>query len=144
MSDQCQHCIVCGDFDACCKTECFHHENWYAVQLMEEIHLQDMILDPGDGINEQDRDGMTVCVLRKDLWDIKSLRERDQLELKYIKAGEIAENLRDENTLLRQTVKLHIADLNRCVEIFRSNKFMNTAGEIERAIKELEIALEAK
>lgn len=37
MSDQCKHCTVRGDINACLSTECFHHENWYAVKQQERI-----------------------------------------------------------------------------------------------------------
>jgi hypothetical protein len=37
MSDQCMHCMVRGDFEACQKTECYQHENWYAEQLQQKL-----------------------------------------------------------------------------------------------------------
>ena len=37
MSDQCKHCVVKGDLKACEETECYQHENWYALQLKTEI-----------------------------------------------------------------------------------------------------------
>ena len=35
MSDQCQHCIVRGDFEKCQSTDCNYHDNWYAQQLQK-------------------------------------------------------------------------------------------------------------
>ena len=37
MSDQCVHCTERGDIQRCRSTECFQHENWYAVELEKEI-----------------------------------------------------------------------------------------------------------
>jgi len=37
MSDECVHCTVRGNMEQCSKTECQHHENWYAMQLMAEV-----------------------------------------------------------------------------------------------------------
>ena len=37
MTDQCKHCTLRGDIKMCKATECFHHENWYAVQQKSEI-----------------------------------------------------------------------------------------------------------
>ena len=37
MSDQCKNCTVRGDLKACKSTPCFHHENWYAIQLESKI-----------------------------------------------------------------------------------------------------------
>lgn len=33
MTDQCMHCTVRGDIDACMKTPCSQHESWYAQRL---------------------------------------------------------------------------------------------------------------
>lgn len=41
----------------------------------EEITYQDAILNPGEYIHEQARDGFVVCILRKDLWDIRSIKD---------------------------------------------------------------------
>jgi len=37
MTDQCKNCTVRGDINACKATDCFHHENWYAVEQQKEI-----------------------------------------------------------------------------------------------------------
>ena len=40
MTDQCKHCSYRGDLKACLAAECFHHENWYAVEqqkLVDEL-----------------------------------------------------------------------------------------------------------
>ena len=37
MTDQCKHCTLRGDIKKCRAAECFHHENWYAVQQQSEI-----------------------------------------------------------------------------------------------------------
>jgi hypothetical protein len=39
MSDQCVHCAVRGDLHKCRATECFQHENWYAVEMIKENKL---------------------------------------------------------------------------------------------------------
>ena len=36
MSDQCKHCTVRGDIQACKKTECNQHESWYVRDLKAE------------------------------------------------------------------------------------------------------------
>jgi hypothetical protein len=41
------------------------------LKYKEEVELQAAVLNPGEGINEQDQDGHTVCVLRKDRWEIR-------------------------------------------------------------------------
>ena len=35
--DQCQHCTVRGDLDACKVTLCNQHESWYAVTMQAKI-----------------------------------------------------------------------------------------------------------
>ena len=37
MTDQCKHCTIRGDIEKCKATECFQHENWYAVQQQKII-----------------------------------------------------------------------------------------------------------
>ena len=37
MTDQCGNCTLKGDLKACQEASCFHHENWYAIQLNNEI-----------------------------------------------------------------------------------------------------------
>ena len=37
MSDQCKYCTLKGDIDKCKAAECFHHENWYAVEQQKII-----------------------------------------------------------------------------------------------------------
>lgn len=39
MTDQCKHCTLRGDIKKCKAAECFHHENWYAVQQQSEIDM---------------------------------------------------------------------------------------------------------
>lgn len=39
MSDQCVHCTVRGDLARCLSTECFQHENWYAVERERELSI---------------------------------------------------------------------------------------------------------
>ena len=46
----------------------------------DELELQNIILDPGDHINEQKRGDETILVLTKGKWFIQSMRER-KLEL---------------------------------------------------------------
>lgn len=36
MTDQCNNCQLKGDLKGCESTECFHHENWYAIQINSE------------------------------------------------------------------------------------------------------------
>lgn len=39
--DQCKHCTYRGDYDACKKAVCGHHENWINQELQrryEELH----------------------------------------------------------------------------------------------------------
>lgn len=42
MTDQCKNCVVSGDLEECKATECFHHENWYAVEQQKIIDEQRM------------------------------------------------------------------------------------------------------
>lgn len=37
MTDQCKHCTVRGDMEACAALECGIHESWYAESLANEI-----------------------------------------------------------------------------------------------------------
>ena len=39
MTDQCKNCTVRGDLKACLVTECFQHENWYAIEQQKRISL---------------------------------------------------------------------------------------------------------
>ena len=44
MSDQCRCCLLRGDLRECRKSPCFHHENWYAVEMIKENeHLRSII-----------------------------------------------------------------------------------------------------
>jgi len=44
MVDQCKHCDLRGDINACLFSECFHHENWMAKQQAERIKaLEDKV-----------------------------------------------------------------------------------------------------
>lgn len=36
MSDQCRHCSYYDRLYDCRQAECFQHENWFAVQILEE------------------------------------------------------------------------------------------------------------
>jgi hypothetical protein len=38
MSDQCQFCVVRGDFKKCQETPCHHHENWYEIELNKRLN----------------------------------------------------------------------------------------------------------
>lgn len=40
MVDQCKHCDLRGDIKACKASDCFHHENWYAVEQQRIIDEQ--------------------------------------------------------------------------------------------------------
>jgi len=48
----------------------------------EEIELQNIILNPGDHINEQKRGDETILVLTKGKWFIQSMREKHKLAKK--------------------------------------------------------------
>jgi hypothetical protein len=37
MVDQCKHCLVHGNMEACKETECQQHENWYAQEIQTEL-----------------------------------------------------------------------------------------------------------
>ena len=39
MTDQCKHCLYRGDLKTCLAAECFHHENWYAVEQQKRINI---------------------------------------------------------------------------------------------------------
>lgn len=43
--DQCQHCTVRGDFDACKVTPCNQHESWYAVTMQAKIAALKIMAD---------------------------------------------------------------------------------------------------
>jgi len=45
------------------------------IALVDEISIQDQMLNPGEHICEREINGVTICVLRKDLWDIRSTGE---------------------------------------------------------------------
>ena len=46
MSDQCKYCTLKGDIDKCKAAECFHHENWYAVEQQKIIDdLESRLVD---------------------------------------------------------------------------------------------------
>ena len=45
MTDQCKNCSAKGNLEKCKSTECFHHENWYAVEQQKKIDaLQDFAI----------------------------------------------------------------------------------------------------
>jgi len=37
MTDQCKGCCIRGDIERCRSTDCFQHDNWYAVKQQQEI-----------------------------------------------------------------------------------------------------------
>ncbi len=37
MTDQCKHCIYKGNITECLQADCWHHENWYAVEQQKKI-----------------------------------------------------------------------------------------------------------
>ena len=37
MSDQCKHCLVRGNMEACKETECHQHESWYVQEIQTEL-----------------------------------------------------------------------------------------------------------
>jgi len=58
MSDQCKHCTLRGDIEACRAAECSHHENWYAVQQQQEIErLKSEVEDLGYELLEANERG---------------------------------------------------------------------------------------
>jgi len=42
MTDQCKHCDLRGDLKKCKSTDCFQHENWYAVEQQKVIDDLDL------------------------------------------------------------------------------------------------------
>jgi len=38
MVDQCGNCIIKGNLDGCLKTDCSHHETWYAKKMSDELN----------------------------------------------------------------------------------------------------------
>ena len=44
MAEQCRNCSSYGNLPRCKQTECFGHENWYAVEMIKENdHLRSII-----------------------------------------------------------------------------------------------------
>lgn len=37
MTDQCKRCELRGNIKDCLESECYHHENWYAIEQQKEI-----------------------------------------------------------------------------------------------------------
>jgi hypothetical protein len=49
MSDQCRHCVYYQNYDGCIKADCFHHENWIAIERIKRIkELEDRLKQIGD------------------------------------------------------------------------------------------------
>jgi hypothetical protein len=48
------------------------------MALQEEIQELNFILMPGEWIHEQERDGVTICILEKERWHIRSMREHEK------------------------------------------------------------------
>jgi hypothetical protein len=89
----------CSDIDICTT---YYVRNGERADLI--THWMPLPLEP---VEDEEKEG----VMRKFKLDcddgLVGLREEEEiarLETKYLKAGEIAENLRDENTLLRHEV----------------------------------------
>jgi len=63
MTDQCRYCTLRGDIKKCKATECYHHENWYAIQQQSEIdqlkqqrdELADKVIDLESEIEARDK-----------------------------------------------------------------------------------------
>ena len=48
--DQCKHCTVRGNLDACSKTPCSYRETWIFREAVEQAHMAgqaDAGVDPG-------------------------------------------------------------------------------------------------
>ena len=91
-------------------------------ELMEQIEEQSNILNPGEYISEHERNGVTILVLRKDLWDIFSKRESAEKEedwqLKYDLL--IADYEQKWGLSMRQDEQ--IAALTEKLEFYRKNR----------------------
>jgi len=85
MTDQCKHCILRGDIEICKATECFHHDNWYAVQQQSEI---DML--------KQQRDELLAALKEAvDCEMVPTLSARDGGANRHVKQLHVADRIRD-------------------------------------------------
>ena len=62
MTDQCLNCDLRGDLVKCKAAECFHHENWYALEQQKIIdELQERIVNGNMAIIDL-RASLRTCV----------------------------------------------------------------------------------
>jgi predicted RNase H-like nuclease (RuvC/YqgF family) len=114
MTDQCRHCSAYGDFQECENTPCFHHENWYAVQLREQIddlkatvkRTDDLILTLTDD-NEKQAEG--IAGLDAELAELRAHHD-EELTTAYDQIKEMTA----ENTTLKAEVARFIMQDGMC------------------------------
>ena len=64
MSDQCKYCNVRGNIEDCRGSECFHHENWYALEQAAEItRLRSAITTLLEDLEGRRLEAGTVCAV---------------------------------------------------------------------------------
>ena len=107
MSDQCKNCTLRGDYEACIKTECFHHENWINVERIKRINnLERQLAEAREIIEEclsRTSDGNFKDCIRRRIK--KNEGERRMSEYNYVEKG-------PENLGFFQTY-LELKDLER-------------------------------
>jgi hypothetical protein len=64
MTDQCKNCDLHGKINECLSTECFQHENWYAIKQQNYIDRMAAVLSSilaHHDVSEVDYEGMNVA-----------------------------------------------------------------------------------
>lgn len=88
MTDQCKHCILRGDIEICKATECFHHENWYAIHQQGEM---DKLKQQRDELADKVIDLESEIEARDERTDVQYHRSGVIRDLLYLCDEEIAQ-----------------------------------------------------
>ncbi|MFA6290164.1 MAG: hypothetical protein WC637_00205 [Victivallales bacterium] len=118
-------------------------------ELKEEIAYQDVMLNPGEYIREQKRDGFVICVLREDLWDIRSKKDAEKEKQRISTLQGQIENWKDSAAQFLRNQKYYAGLLDEVAKHLGNDVFISDDGSVQdeplRAkIPELVAALKAE
>ena len=75
MSDQCRTCTSRGNFKLCVETPCFHHENWYEVEMQRRLNVYRQGLDEALKYMNDNEKRLWLSWLMDHLEDAKNVQQ---------------------------------------------------------------------
>lgn len=85
MINECRYCTLRGDIKKCKAVECFHHDNWYAVQQQSEI----------DQLKQQRDELLAALKQAVDCEMVPTSSARDGGANRHVKQLRVADMIRD-------------------------------------------------